>query len=57
MEHAIAQGRRVGADDVFSFDAFEREDELASAAGIRTAVILGAGIWSLIIASIVRFAL
>ena len=57
MEHTIARGRRVGVNDVFSSDAFEIEDELASVAGIRTAVILGAALWSLIIGSIVRFAL
>jgi hypothetical protein len=57
MEHAMPQGRRPSIDDVFSTDLFESEDELAPAAGLRNAVLLGAGVWAIILWSVFRFAL
>jgi hypothetical protein len=55
MEQAMQQGRRANLDDVFSTDLFEREDQLAPVAGLRNALLVGAGIWALIIWSVFRF--
>lgn len=57
MEHAMPQGRRPGIDEVFSSELFEGDDELAPASGLRNAILLGAGMWAILIWSVFRFAL
>jgi hypothetical protein len=57
MEHTMPQGRRPSIDDVFSTDLLDGEDELAPVAGLRNAILLGAGVWGVILWSVFRFAL
>jgi hypothetical protein len=57
MEHAMQQKRRPIVEDVISTDLFEGEDELASAVGLRNAILLGAGVWAIILWSVFRFVL
>jgi len=55
VDHAIANRRIAGADDLFGNDAEGRDDELGFAAGLRLALPLGLGIWAILIWSVVRF--
>jgi len=57
MEHAMQQKRRPSVEDVFSSDLFAGEDELAPAAGLRNAILLGAGVWAVILWSVFHFAI
>lgn len=55
MEHAMVRSSRSSVEDVFPANLLERDDELASATGLRNAILISAALWALLIWCVMRF--